>query len=603
MPIRSIRTKVAAVIVVVLLLIVILALTTSFLVATNYEVLERDFVRQDVDQVANGWANQIASLGANTRDYALWNLSFNYVTEGDPDYLANSLGGSLETLNDLNIDFVVISNAAGEVLFSGAYDFETDDITTPPDGLESLVAAATAQIDAEPFDNEGNVSGFYRTDDQLLLTSSYAISSETLDSDFVGVFTFGRIIDETDIAALSEQLHLNTGILLDVTGLTANDITVIPQNDQSIVGMTPLQDINGEPIGALRVEVPRNIYAQGQSVSRLLLLVALITGATIAFVSLASLESLVISPITVLSAQVDELQNEQATSRRVDATRNDEISLLSRNINKFLTSINQAQDQLMEKNRALTAAYERAQEATQLKSAFISTMSHELRTPLNAIIGYSGIMIEGISGEVDDEALRMINNISASSTHLLNLVNDILDLSKIEAGRLEIVEDEFALRGLLDELMTQMQILAAKKHIKLEAEIAAFPFNWFLGDSARLKQVLTNLISNAIKFTERGTVTVRVMDKTPQVLFEVEDTGIGIPAHALSYIFEEFRQVDNSSSRNYEGTGLGLAITQKLVTSMGGSITVESKLGEGSTFRVLLPLQPAPHTEPLKLKQ
>jgi signal transduction histidine kinase len=218
-------------------------------------------------------------------------------------------------------------------------------------------------------------------------------------------------------------------------------------------------------------------------------------------------------------------------------------------------------------------------------------MSHELRTPLNAIVGYAGIMLEGIGGEIDNEARDMLENINESSEHLLKLINDILDISKIEAGRLEIVSENFSVRSLIDTLANNLRVLAEQKHLAFDIDVDEKVPMLLVGDKERLGQIMINLLSNAFKFTDKGAVGLYVAWSEEGLLMRVRDTGIGIPAHALQYIFDEFRQVDGSYSRNYAGTGLGLAIVKKLTEAMDGTVTVESRVGGGSVFTVRLPLK------------
>lgn len=251
--------------------------------------------------------------------------------------------------------------------------------------------------------------------------------------------------------------------------------------------------------------------------------------------------------------------------------------------------------QLQETNQALTLAREEAEEATRLKSQFLATMSHELRTPLNAIIGYTELQLTGMVGELSDIQYEYGERILANSQHLLGLINDILDLSKIEAGRMEVVKEPFSLRGWVDELIQQNAVLAEDKGIAFTADIDPSMPDSLIGDSARLRQIAVNLISNAVKFTHQGSVNLKVRpDANGAWAIVVSDTGIGIPPHKQETIFHEFHQVDNSSTREYGGTGLGLAIVRKLTLAMDGSIRVNSILGQGSTFTVILPLLEEP---------
>lgn len=252
----------------------------------------------------------------------------------------------------------------------------------------------------------------------------------------------------------------------------------------------------------------------------------------------------------------------------------------------------QAQNEaLVKANEELALARKQAEQATQLKSQFLATMSHELRTPMNAIIGYTEIQLAGMAGSLTQEQQDYQARVLANAEHLLNLINDVLDLSKIEAGRMELVQRPFHVRDWLDDIVQQNQVLADTKGLRFVVELDDHLPEYIVGDAARLRQVVINLLSNAFKFTETGQVTFQVSGNDRQSWkIIVSDTGIGIPAHAQETIFEEFRQLDSTSRRQYSGTGLGLAIVRKLVLTMGGSIRLKSETGKGSTFSIILPL-------------
>jgi signal transduction histidine kinase len=247
--------------------------------------------------------------------------------------------------------------------------------------------------------------------------------------------------------------------------------------------------------------------------------------------------------------------------------------------------------ELVQVNQKLHHAHQLAAESARLKSEFLSTMSHELRTPLNAVIGYSGIIIEGITGETNQRTLGMIQKINMSGQHLLTLINNVLDIAKIESGRMELVESSMNIRHVVEDVQAQIQILAENKGLTFNTHIAADVPQAVIGDADRIKQILINLLSNGVKFTEQGSVLLNIEWKNTYMLLQVTDTGIGIPAHAQDYIFEEFRQVNSSSTRTYQGTGLGLAIVRKFVEAMKGTILLKSEVGSGSTFMVRLPLK------------
>ena len=228
-------------------------------------------------------------------------------------------------------------------------------------------------------------------------------------------------------------------------------------------------------------------------------------------------------------------------------------------------------------------------EAARLKSQFLATMSHELRTPMNAVIGFAQVLLRQRSAPLSQQQADMVERILNNGKNLLALIDDILDLSKIEAGRLELQLEEFSLTQLVLTTIAELRSLAEQRQLPLKV-YTDLQNPKVINDRTRLRQVLVNLLSNAIKFTDTGSVEVRVSDlSASQIVVFVKDTGIGIAESNVERIFEEFRQVDQTLSKKYQGTGLGLAITKSLVGMMKGTITVESKLGQGSTFRVELP--------------
>ena len=272
-------------------------------------------------------------------------------------------------------------------------------------------------------------------------------------------------------------------------------------------------------------------------------------------------------------------------------------------LNKELGGANRQLSTLAEE---LRIANMQLTEVSRLKSHFLANMSHELRTPLNSIIGYTEMLNEGIYGPLNEKQQDRLDRVMRNGQHLLQLINDILDLSKIEAGRMELDIEPVDLQGIVTECMAISEPLAQKKNLELTRDIPSnLPL--ILADRGRVVQVLMNLVSNAVKFTPEGQVTVKIEpitssqiselpvelregERGPWMLTKVIDTGIGISPDDQQIIFDEFRQADSSPSRQYEGTGLGLAITRKLLQMMHGHIWLQSVVGQGSTFYVLLPL-------------
>ncbi len=237
--------------------------------------------------------------------------------------------------------------------------------------------------------------------------------------------------------------------------------------------------------------------------------------------------------------------------------------------------------------------FTREAQLSKMKSAFVSIVSHELRTPLNAIMGYADMLSEGVYGSVTDGQREILKRISRNTEQLLEIVNSLLDQAQIEAGTLTINYDKFSPAELVDEVTEVVGVLAQEKGLELRTSIVPGLPDAVFSDRHRLRQVLINLVNNAIKFTDEGYVLIRAYryDQDHWGL-EVADTRIGIPEDAREYIFEPFRHVDETPTRRYAGTGLGLAIVKQLVNLMEGEITVESEMGRGSKFTVILPMVP-----------
>jgi len=245
-----------------------------------------------------------------------------------------------------------------------------------------------------------------------------------------------------------------------------------------------------------------------------------------------------------------------------------------------------------QRTEELKQAMEAAEGASQAKSAFLANMSHELRTPMNAIIGYSEMLMEDAEDEGNDEAAGDLKKIHGAGTHLLALINDVLDLSKIEAGKMDLYLESFEVRPMVDQVVATIDTLVKKNDNQLKVEVDS-SLGEIRADLTKVRQALFNLLSNAAKFTHEGEIALAVhaqqQDGEDWVRMSVSDSGIGIPPEKIDHVFEEFSQADETTTRDYGGTGLGLPISRRFCQLMGGDITVESTVGEGSTFSIRLP--------------
>jgi signal transduction histidine kinase/CheY-like chemotaxis protein/CHASE3 domain sensor protein len=274
-------------------------------------------------------------------------------------------------------------------------------------------------------------------------------------------------------------------------------------------------------------------------------------------------------------------------------------------INEQLTfqalSLDQKNEELSHAQAELEQRADDLQRASQYKSEFLANMSHELRTPLNSSLILAKLLSENQGGNLSAEQVKFANTIYSAGNDLLNLINDILDISKVEAGKLELAPEDVSMRRLVESLKRTFEPLAAQKQLKFVVDVAADMPPSIFTDSRRLEQILKNLLSNALKFTDTGTIGLALsLDSGNRVCFAVTDSGIGIAPEHQQTIFEAFRQADGTTSRRYGGTGLGLSISRDLATLLGGSIRVNSALGAGSTFELTLPTHWTGASEPME---
>jgi signal transduction histidine kinase len=340
----------------------------------------------------------------------------------------------------------------------------------------------------------------------------------------------------------------------------------------------------------------------------------ILIGAGLASYFLSSrLQRVISEPLAQVTDTAHRIAHERDFAVRARETGDAEADVLVRAFNEMLATIEEKNKELHETNKSLEqrvaarteelhAAMVRAEAADRLKSAFLATMSHELRTPLNSIIGFTGILLQGLAGPLSPEQHKQLSMVRGSARHLLELINDVLDISKIEAGQLEVRPTPFSLTEAIEHVAATVKPMAEKKGLTLRTTITP-GLEAIVADRRRFEQILLNLLNNAIKFTERGEVNLvasSIADyrRSPEsepvaaVRLAIADTGIGIKDSDLPKLFQPFRQIDTGLTRTHEGTGLGLAICRRLAALMGGEIAASSVWLRGSVFTVTLPLQP-----------
>src|SRR3989440_330385 len=323
---------------------------------------------------------------------------------------------------------------------------------------------------------------------------------------------------------------------------------------------------------------------------------AIVLGAAlIAFLFSSRLQRIISGPILSLAHTAKIVSEQKNYSVRAEKRTDDEIGFLIDRFNEMLGQIEEHEKEIQEVNEQLVQSEQRARAATQAKSHFLANMSHELRTPLNAIIGYSEMLQEEAQDSGQESFIPDLKKINRSGRHLLELINDVLDLSKIEAGKMELYLETFDISNLLEDVSTTVQLLVQKNSNVLEVQCPA-NLGAMRADMTKVRQSLFNLLSNASKFTKNGKITLEAArENSPTngdwIVFRVNDTGIGMTPEQQDRVFEAFSQADASTARDFGGTGLGLTITKTFCRMMGGDVALTSKPGEGTTFIIRLPTE------------
>jgi signal transduction histidine kinase len=594
-------------------LLAVVAITSRVLLLDRFVQLEEREVLLNVQRAGNALSDELTDLTQSVTDYANYDRLYAYMLNHDPKFPEGEFGN----LDALRANVVGIYDLNGKMAFGKAVALPNFSSIAIPEGVPEAFAASSSLL-RRPGD-ESAISGVLLLPAGPMLVAVSPILTGARKGPVRGTLMMGRWLDQREVQRLSQKTRLS--IFLRGTADTdlsqdfrtaasmlspSKPVFVRAAGPKEIGGYLLVTDLKNRPALILKVDLPRTIYSQGRATVLYLLLWTLAAGSAFVIAMFVLLDRTVLSRLARLSSGVEAIGRLGRISARVHADGNDELTTLGKTINKTFDALESAEESLRitnieletrvrKRTDQLAASKEKAEAADRAKSDFMANISHELRTPMNGIIG----MLEmAFQTEMSPELQDYLQTARLSSNAMMRVISDILDFSKLDAGQLAFERVEFNVAGCVGAAFETLKASASQKGLALVSETARSVPATLVGDPARIEQILLNLMDNAIKFTERGQVALRVETTSAagdeiELHFSVSDTGIGIAPQRQQEIFDCFTQVDTSSTRKYGGLGLGLTICSKLLKEMGGRIWIESKVGVGSTVHFLLRFQPA----------
>jgi signal transduction histidine kinase len=568
-------------------LLVIVYIPLRIFLLGSFVSLERQLLLTDLDRASNAIADDLHNLDLLNAGFAIWDDTYAFVNTPKQEYIDNNYYDDFLADNRLNL--VLVVDSTGQVVFGKAFDLESHLSVPIPQRFQQV---ANHDILLNHTAITSTITGVMSLPNAPMLISSRPIVTSQEQGPIRGTLIFGRYLDSREIGQLAAITHLNLMIdRPDGSPLAADPAPTSIQvlDEQTIAASKPLADLDRTTSLRLRVDVPRNVYAQGLVGINSFMISLLVAGLIFGGIMIGLLERFVLSRLATLQAGVQRIGEQSDLSERIEITGDDELTHLAASINGMLMALDRAQ---LERQQAEAALQELQlqEEALRAKREFLSIVSHELRTPLTPMLGYLDLMLVGEGGELTDDQRKFLKTIRSNTRRMSALVEDLLEIGRMEANSITLQFSPVDLGIVIEEVVERLQSDLERTSMTLTREIAV-QLPLVEADRKRVEQVLMNLLSNAIKYNyPGGNITIRAFKRDSQyVEVQIEDSGIGLTLEQQSRLFTRFYRAETPLRDQVSGTGLGLVVAKTFVELHGGSITVQSQPGAGSTFSFTLP--------------
>jgi len=588
-------------------LIALLYVISSAVVLNGFSQIEKRDTIKNVNRVNDAISEEISVLNGVVGDWAAWNETYTFVNGENPNFITEQIAD--RTFIEIRVNLMLFINSTGGVAYGSGFDLKNEATMPIPEGMQEYISIDSILLHHQNINS--SITGIILLPEGPMLIASRPILTNEGTGPIKGSVIWGRYLDDEEIKLIGRRTLLNVTLYrlddkkMPSDFLSTRDsfpenekILVRPFNEKSIAGYTLLNDVHGAPALMMRVDMARDIFNQGRMGMQYLLISLIVLGLVFGVLTLWLLDKLIISRLSRLNSDVTGISTTKELSARVGDEGGDELSSLAGSINKMLEALESSEkeqrraEEERKKSEEIRLENEGLVIASKAKLELLEIMSHELRTPLNAVIGFSELMKGAAIGELNEKQKRYMDKILTGGKNLQNLVNSILDMSRMEVGKMELLIEKVSVPMTINDTLALFKEKAMKQNLLIKTDLDP-QVDVIETDAQKFKHILYNLLGNAIKFSkpEGGTITIRTKKEGDMAEFTISDTGIGIKEEDMGRLFRIFEQLDSGIKRHYDGTGLGLAVSKKLVELHGGRITAQSKYGEGSTFTFTLPLE------------